>query len=185
MCFFWLHPEVLLHSWRIKMPSQKYSICWSIYVTANNSLKSISCITAVEEVYKYHLVKSFLTCGMEEVLEWPSRVHESSEIKTQFFFSSVNTCIFLWGGKGFHTLHQIFKVVWGPWKVKAGRLQMRSKEVAPFAQSPRIILSLSRLWSPGLLTHSGFIDKKPVSTNISERHCMSCLRLANRQALLP
>ena len=135
---------------------------------------------------KYHLDKSFLTWGMEEVLEWPSGViYEPSEIKTQFFFLLWKHAFSSGVGKVYHTLHQIFKVVWGLWKVKAGRLQMRSKEVVPFAQSPRIILSLSRLWSPGLLTHTGFIDKKPVSTNISERHCMSCLRLANRQALLP
>lgn len=110
---------------------------------------------------------------MEEVLEWPSGVLEPSEIKTQFFFCKPHA--FSSGVGRFIILY----IKFSKWSEVCGKLkkpvvQMRSKEVVPFAQSPRSILSLSRLWSPEwLLTHTGFIDKKRVSTNISGRHCMS------------
>ena len=44
--------------------------------------------------------KSFLTWGMEKVLEWPNGVHEPSEIKTEFFFFCKYVHFFSGGGKG-------------------------------------------------------------------------------------
>lgn len=135
--------------------------------------------------HRYCLDKSFLTWGLEEVLGCSSAIRELSEMTKLNVFSSINMCTFFpWMRKVYYTFNQNFKGVWGPRKFKASGLQLRSKKGVLFTQILAVVLRLNWPWNRGLLTHIGVVDKKPLSRKSSEEHRMSCLKLANRQALL-